>query len=170
MTLFAESDKYGLASPAILWSEYVAKDGTVQRSSLDLDRLIGNDNGTLIWMDVGFSGTSKEINLRSSGLLCAMCRDRNGAYLYSSIDLNAFITGVGGILEVEVDWSLRVFAYFPWIGCWGNRTFFVSWVEEQSPKWNRQSFRKPTFLITKTLNGHAMERGQYHPHHHQQQP
>ncbi len=56
------------------------------------------------WMDVGFSGTSKDITLRSSGLLCAMCRDRNGAYIYSSIDLNSFITGTGGILEVSVDW------------------------------------------------------------------
>ncbi len=47
MTLFTQSEKYGLAAPAILWSEYV-KEGTTQRSSLDLDRLIGNDNGTLI--------------------------------------------------------------------------------------------------------------------------
>jgi len=73
-------------------------------STVDLDNLIGNDNGNLV-IGAKFSESSKDITLKNNNILCAQCRKLDGSWKYSECDLNCIIGNKFGKLVTIKDYT-----------------------------------------------------------------
>jgi hypothetical protein len=76
--------------------------GGYQDTSIDLDRYIGNIDGTLEWGDRRFSLTCNEVGLAGNNRLRAECERRDQrSYLGSYINLDDHIANIDGRLKFE---------------------------------------------------------------------
>ena len=71
--------------------------GVYRDSVLDINNYINNDNGCLRWTPGNFSATSKNIILEGNVLKC-QCKDRQGRWCSSQLDLNDKIFNFNGKL------------------------------------------------------------------------
>jgi hypothetical protein len=84
------------------------RNGDSQQTSIDLNRYIGNLDGTLSWGDKDFSKTCKNIGLAQllstkQLILVADCQPAVGGDSYSptEIDLDAHLANIDGTLKYE---------------------------------------------------------------------
>lgn len=77
-----------------------AKDdnGNYHNSILDLDNIIGNDNGHLTWGERNFSETSRDIKLDGVHLQ-AVCQRNNGQWVHATLNLDDYIVNDDGSLK-----------------------------------------------------------------------
>jgi hypothetical protein len=73
-------------------------DGRYQRSSLDLNSIIGNIDGQFQWGSQAFSRSATGASIQGA-VLTANLRKKNGTYVRASINLDARITNNNGNLQ-----------------------------------------------------------------------
>jgi hypothetical protein len=87
--------------PTFLKAEcHSPKKGTYVRDVLDLDRVLGNDNGRLQWGNEGFAEDAFDLRLEGTRLY-AKLPDRNGEIIENSVDLEDYIVNRGGSLGLR---------------------------------------------------------------------
>ena len=85
-----------------LVADCAKRDGVNRESSLNLDKIVGNDNGSFKVPGVDFSSTAKEWRIEGNTLR-AQLRDTGGGYHDASLNLDAFIGNKNGHLVTD-DW------------------------------------------------------------------
>ncbi|WP_017651877.1 CVNH domain-containing protein [Fortiea contorta] len=75
---------------------------TTSKTSIDLNRYVGNIDGTLKWGDSRFSLTCQQVGLAGKNRLRAECeRSDQRSYLGSYINLDEHIANIDGSLKFE---------------------------------------------------------------------
>lgn len=74
-------------------------DGTVNASVLDLNTLVGNQEGVLTWGGSNFSQTSTHVAVNAEGHLSAHCQTSAGEVVPSVLNLNSWVSNNEGNLS-----------------------------------------------------------------------
>ena len=85
---------------SLLKAECRDRDGHYRPATLNLDRCLGNDNGTFAWGGVNFSRSARNVSLMFP-FLSAELRDCQGRWHDAEVDLAQRVENVNGALRYE---------------------------------------------------------------------
>ena len=77
------------------------RNGSYHDTSIDLDSLIGNGNGTLREGEQNFSQTCRGMQLINGGIMDGECKTRDQQWVSTSLNLDGFIGNIDGFLEFD---------------------------------------------------------------------
>lgn len=96
--MFGKSSSGIYLSGTTLHASCLDSNGGSHNSSLNLNPLIGNHEGTLVWGSSNFAASCNNISL-SGTTLHADCMDSNGKCHHSTLDLNNYVSNIEGTLK-----------------------------------------------------------------------
>ena len=90
-----------LSDGIILGAKCADNRGGYKDTFINLNTVIGNSNGNLIWENTNFSKSCRKIQLVCKNLLFAQCADVNGIFFYTTIDIDQRLKNRRGKLQLD---------------------------------------------------------------------
>ncbi|KAH7286314.1 hypothetical protein KP509_32G000600 [Ceratopteris richardii] len=96
---FSYSCKDVTVTGNFLAADCLNSDGAYDRSSLNMNDMIGNSNGRLVFPGTSFRNSCLSVEINDGHTLTASCKGTDGQYHPTSLDLNSCVYNADGMLD-----------------------------------------------------------------------